>query len=102
MIQKKYTNNDILTIKLQSGEEIVGKFETEDIGSITLSKPLMLGMTQKGPGWAPVLMTVDQEKPLTFAKNCIAITAPTYHEIAQQYLFQTTGIQPVTAGSIIT
>lgn len=99
---KKFDQGDVVTIKLLSGEEVLGKFVSQCDTSITLDKALMIAMTAKGPAMAPVLITVDPDKPLEFAKSGISIIAPTQLEIANQYIYQTTGIQPVSAGSIIT
>jgi hypothetical protein len=99
---KKFSEGDVITIKLSSGEEVLGKLVSEDITTITLSKPLMIAMTQKGPAMAPILMTVNPEKNLSFSKSQITIIDESDKEIADQYTYQTTGIQPVSAGSIVT
>jgi hypothetical protein len=98
----KFDISDVITLKLLSGEEVLGKLVSEDEFHITLDKALMIAMTAKGPAMAPILITVDPEKPLTFAKAGVSVIALTEKEIANQYTFQTTGIQPVTAGSIFT
>jgi hypothetical protein len=98
----KNSVNTIVTLKLNSGEEMLGRVSAEDANTITLDRVLMVGMTQKGPAFAPALMTVDPEKSLTFSRSSICIIAESDREIAEQYVFQTTGIQPVSAGSIIT
>ena len=92
----RYDENDIVSLKLISGEEIIGKFINETSNEVTLEKPLMLAMSQKGIGMAPVLMTVNPDTKLKFTKNCIVIMAHSDGEIAKQYTYQTTGIQPVT------
>lgn len=102
LFEKKYSEGDVVTLKLTSGEEVLGRFVSDDMVGITLSKPLTIGMTPKGPGMAPVLMTVNPEANLTFNKQAIVVSAPCYKEIADQYVYQTTGIQPVSAGSIVT
>ena len=61
----------------------------------------MLAMSQKGIGMAPVLMTVNPDTKLKFNKQAIMITAHSDDEIAKQYIYQTTGIQPVTNGGIV-
>jgi hypothetical protein len=61
----------------------------------------MLAMTQKGPAMAPVLLTVNPDSKLTFNTQTVMVMAESDSEIGKQYVFQTTGIQPVTAGSII-
>jgi hypothetical protein len=94
----RYDENDIVTLKLISGEEIIGKFVNENTNEVVLEKPLMLAMSQQGIGMAPVLMTVNPDSKLNFNKLAVAIMAHSDDEIAKQYTFQTTGIQPVTSG----
>lgn len=99
----KYTVGDTVSFKLGTGEEIIGKLASEDEKTIVIERPLMLAMTPKGPAMAPVLMTVDPKVTLTFAKSSISILpVETDREIADQYTLQTTGIQTVSAGSIVT
>ncbi len=94
--KSSFTENDTVTIKLVSGEEIIGKFISDDDKIVTLEKPLMLAMSQKGIGMAPVLMTVNPDTKLKFNRNAIVVIAHSDDEIAKQYTFQTTGIQPVS------
>ena len=99
----KYTAGDIVSFKIATGEEILGSFKEEDMMSVTLEKPLMLAMTKNGPAMAPIMMTVAPDTTLTFGKNNIIVgPVETDKEIADQYRFQTTGIQLAPAGSIIT
>jgi hypothetical protein len=41
----------------------------------------------------PAMLTVDPEKDFAIAKSAIILKAPTIKEIADQYTYQTTGIQ---------
>lgn len=99
--KSKYTQGDIISLKLVSGDEIIGKFADEDMTTITLLKPVMLAMTPKGPAMAPVMMTVHPDNDYVINKSVILFKGQTVKEIADQYTFQTTGIQPVSAGSIV-
>lgn len=102
LFEKKFSDNDVVSLKLASGEEVLGRFVSEDLTSITLSKPLMIAMTPKGPAMAPLMMTVNPDNGLVFSKSQITVSALTDRDIGNQYVFQTTGIQPVSAGSIVT
>lgn len=103
LLQKsKFDAGDIISMKLSNGEELIGKFVSEDMSEIVVSKPVVLAMTQKGPAMAPVMMTVDPDKDYAINKSMIIFKNPTVKEIADQYTYQTTGIQPVSAGSIVT
>jgi hypothetical protein len=98
--KSKFGVNDVVTIKLISGEEALGKFVSEDMMSITLTRVLMIAMTGKGPAMAPILMTVDPDKDLTFNKSAITIITASDSEIAAQYTTQTTGIA-IPKGSMV-
>lgn len=100
--KSKFTPGDTVSFKLISGDELIGKYVKEDMATITISKPLMLAMTPKGPGLAPVMMTVNPEQDFAINKQAILLQGITVKEIADQYTYQTTGIQPVSAGSIVT
>lgn len=102
LLQKsKFDTGDIISLKLTSGEEIVGKFVSEDMMEIVLTKVVMLAMTQKGVGMAPYMITIDPDKEYAINKQAVIMKAHTDKEIADQFTYQTTGIQPVSAGSII-
>jgi hypothetical protein len=47
LIETPYKVGDVITIKLTSGEELVGKFEADDDTKIKVNKPLTLVAGQK-------------------------------------------------------
>jgi hypothetical protein len=62
MLQTKtYNEHDVVTIKLVSGEEVIGYFVSEDAAEIILRKPVVPVPTDDGAGiaLAPFLMSVD-------------------------------------------
>jgi len=100
--KSKFDAGDIVSLKIITGDELIGKYVKEDMTSFTIARPVMLAMTKNGPAMAPVMMTVTPEADYTINKAAVMLSGTTVKEIAEQYLFQTTGIQPVSAGSIIT
>lgn len=100
--KSKFTNTDVVSFKLINGDEILGKYVKEDMVSFTISRPVMLAMTKNGPAMAPIMMTVNPDNEYTINKSAVMFNGITVKEIAEQYIFQTTGIQPVSAGSIVT
>jgi hypothetical protein len=100
--KSKFDAGDIVSLKIITGDELIGKYVKEDMTSFTIARPVMLAMTKNGPAMAPVMMTVTPETDYTINKAAVMLSGTTVKEIAEQYLFQTTGIQPVSAGSIIT
>jgi hypothetical protein len=100
--KSKFAEGDIISLKLFSGEEIVGKFVKEDMSSITIGRPLSIAMTAKGPGLGPVMFTINPDADYSINKSAVVLQGHTLKDVGEQYTFQTTGIQPVSAGSIVT
>jgi hypothetical protein len=92
LIEKPYELNDVVSIKLSSGEELVGKLLEETHDTITLSKPLMLSMTQQGMGLAPYMFTVNPESKISFNEKNIITIVKTMDTMAKQYIQSTTGL----------
>jgi hypothetical protein len=93
LIEKPYAINDVVSIKLSSGEEVIGKLLEETPETVTLSKPLMLAQTAKGMGLAPYMFTVDPEKAqLKFNEKNIITVTKTMETMAKQYIQSTTGL----------
>lgn len=96
-----HKENDVVSLRLSSGEELIGKYISEDDNSIKLEKVLMLAMNQKGLGMVPYMITVHPENKINLNKNQIVVIAESDKEIASQYILQTTGIQPVASASFM-
>lgn len=93
LIDKGIMPNEVITLKLTSGEEIVAKLEKETDTHYVLSKPTVIGMGAKGPGLMPYLFTVSQDRSIPLAKSTVTVAVPSDKEFANQYLSSTTGIQ---------
>ena len=92
LIEKPYEVNDVVSIKLSSGEELIGKLVEEGPEVVTLAKPLMLSMTQKGMGLAPYMFTVNPESTIKFNHKNIITIVKTMDTMAKQYIQSTTGL----------
>ena len=92
LIDTPYKNGDIVSIKLNSGEEVIAKLEEETNTHYKLSKPLMVAATQQGLGLAPFMFTVDQEANIKLNVNSVSCIAKTEKEMASQYIHNTTGL----------
>lgn len=83
---EKFKNGDIISIKLMSGEELVGSYISENDNAINLDKPFKLIQTsEKNYGFAPAMVTTDPNKKHSIFKNSIVIVTETYIEIKNQY-----------------
>ena len=92
LIQKGVTAGEVITLKLTSGEELVAKLSEETDTYYKLSKPMVIGMGQKGPGLMPYLFTVHPDKSVKLAKSTVTVAEATDETFAKQFLESTSGI----------
>ena len=92
IIDKGISNGDVVTIKLNSGEELIASFIEENDKYVKVSKPRVLAQTKSGVGIAPYLFTVDPDKDIKIYKPFV-VMEPTLTEYAKQYTENTTSIQ---------
>jgi len=81
-----------ISIKLSTGEEIIGRYESETATELRVSNPASLVQSQKGIGMAPFMFSCLPDS-ITLNKGLVVAYAATHKEIADKYLEQTTGIQ---------
>jgi hypothetical protein len=95
LISKGVSVGEVITLKLTSGEELVAKLTEETDAYYKLSKPMVIGMGQKGPGLMPYLFTVNPDKDVKLSKITVTVAEPTDESFAKQFLESTSGIQLV-------
>jgi hypothetical protein len=93
LIDKGVAVGEVITLKLTSGEELVAKLVEETPTYYKLSKPMVIGMGQKGPGLMPYLFTVAPEKDVKLLKTTVTVAEATDKQFADQFITSTTGIQ---------
>lgn len=92
LIETPYKEGDVVSLKLSSGEEVVGRLEKEDTKSYVLNKPMMLTATQQGVGLAPFMFTVGADTKFNINMATVVCIAKTEKEAASQYVQTTTGL----------
>jgi hypothetical protein len=95
LIDKGVSVGEVVTLKLTSGEEIVAKLVEDKESYYKLSKPMVIGMGQQGPGLMPYLFTVSPEKEIKINKMTIVVAEATDKSFADQFVQSTTGIKLV-------
>jgi len=93
LIDRGISAGEVITLKLTSGEEVIGKMIEETPQGIKLSKPLVLSMGPQGIGMVPYLFTVHPDKEIIINASAISVKIPTDKQFADQYLQGTTGIK---------
>lgn len=99
LIEKSWKVDDVCTVKMVSGEEIITKITAADESSITMSKPLSVQLSmdpQSGrmgmqllPGF---VLTVNVDAKIKVGMNNVMFIAPTEEGVKKSYLTQTTGL----------
>lgn len=95
LIDKGVTTGEVITLKLTSGEELVAKLSEETDKYYKLSKPMVIGMGQSGPGLMPYLFTVHPDKEVKLLKTTVTVAEATDEAFAKQFLESTSGIKLV-------
>mgnify|MGYP000064128573 CR=1 FL=1 len=92
LIDKGVSIGEVITLKLTSGEEIVAKLAEDATTYYKLSRPMVIGMSPKGPALMPYLFTVDPQKEIKLQKTTVVMAEATDKEFADQFIQSTTGI----------
>lgn len=98
--------NDIVTIKLASGEEIIGRLTERTIDSVTLSRPVQIilqqiSAKQMGLAFQSVLGSVSDNISMQFSLAQMTIRpVKTSEDVTRNYIQATTGLVPATADQL--
>lgn len=93
LLEKPIAKNDIISIKLSTGEELIAKFvEDTDSALVVERATTMAANPQGGLGLVPWMMSAMPEK-ISLNKSTVLAYTPTVKEIADKFLEATTNIQ---------
>lgn len=95
LLNKGFATNEVVSLKLVSGEEIIARFEEETPTGYRISKPTMITMTQGGIGLMPYMFTVDPDRDIVIGHQAVVVISATEKVFADQYIQGTTGIKIV-------
>ena len=94
--QTTFKANDVITVKLVSGEEVIGYFVESNADGVTLRKPLVpVDAGQGQMALAPFLMTGNYMRAgtnLTFNRVAVVTQDHTVEQIADAYAQQVSGL----------
>jgi hypothetical protein len=95
LIETPYKEGDTVSLKLNSGEELVARLEKEEDTFYLLHKPMALIAQQQGLGLAPFMFSVAPDSKFKIQKNSVMCILKTVEGLSKEYTAQTTGIQMV-------
>ena len=94
--------NEVMLLRLNSGEEILAKIEHEGGSSTRLVKPFIIIPTQQKSialmAWVPY--SNAQEEGIVVRNEFIAFTTEPHDELRKEYTTMVTGIELPTAGDV--
>ena len=96
-----YGSGDIVSFKLVNGDEIIAKVVGEDMISFTVSRPCTIVPSPQGLGLMQSMFAADINKDIELKKEHVMLHAPVIKQMSDHYFQTTTGIQPVSKGSLI-
>lgn len=102
LVSKGYTSGDIVSFKLITGDEIVARIAAVAPNGFEVSKPCTVMPSPQGMGLIQSLFTAEADVNVVLQKEHVIMHAPAIDAMQKHYIKTTTGIEPVTRGSIIT
>ena len=100
--EKICEKGDIVTIYLQTGQEILGKLDSEDDNYIVITKPLTIAMGPKGAAFQTFTVTGDSENNVYFKQGKVITMLKTRKDTADSYTEATSTIITPGKGGILT
>ena len=95
IITKGIAVNEIVTLKIVTGEELIGKLTEINDDSYSIHRPLVLVMSGNGLGLQPWAFTADTNKSFKLGKDKVIMIAETIKDMRDQYIEGTTGLKLV-------
>lgn len=93
--------DQVYTLKIANGDEMVAKITAEDDLTYTVSRPLTVVPGPQGINMIHSLFTANPDKNVTINKQQVSCIAVSRDEVQDSYTEATTGIKPVRKPSIL-
>jgi len=102
LVISSYKKGETICVKVSTGEEIVGRFDSQD-GDIQVVKPCVITLNpQNGQAMLiPWLMSIDTSSsdPVKISKEHIITTNKPNKSLSDAYIQNTTGIAPASSNT---
>ena len=102
LMNKSYQAGEIVCFKMVNGDEIVAKIVDAHLTGWVVSRPCTVIPSPQGLGLMQSLFSADINTNITLSKAHVIMHSPVVDKLEAHYIQTTTGIQPVSKGSIIT
>ena len=85
MLKEPIKKDDVIALKLVSGEEVIAKVVTNDETMLTVNKPLTLIHTQKGIAMSQYILMQDMTVPVSIDKEKVIVMTKANTIASDQY-----------------
>lgn len=98
----KFGAGDIVAFKLVNGDEVIGKVTEVRTETYLVDRPMVIIPGSKGLMLMQAMFSLQKDKAVELHREHVMMTCGVIDELHDHYIETTTGIKPVTKGSIIT
>lgn len=88
--------DQVYSIKISNGDEIVAKIIEETADYYTVQRPLVIIPSQQGIQMLNALFTAHPDKSVTINKRQVSMISMARDEVRDSHIEATTGIKPVS------
>lgn len=94
LIEKPIDADDVISIKLVTGEEVIARFAQETATDLVVERPMSLGMSERGLQLMRWIVSSDSNR-VKIKLSAVMAYSPTTDALQRGYLEQTSGIKIV-------
>ena len=98
----RFEEGDIVAFKLVNGDEVIGKVTELTPISYMVDRPMVIIPGSKGLMLMQAMFSLQKDKAVELRREHVMMTCDVIDELHDHYIETTTGIKPITKGSIIT
>jgi hypothetical protein len=91
----EFKEDEIYSIKIANGDEVVGKVKKVSTSSIELHSPLTVVPMREGIQLVPSLFTTELHADVVLNINSVVMVGEARDSIKDSYIEATTGIKPI-------
>lgn len=100
--KSSYGPGDVIGLKLVNGDEVIAKLVEKTDTHYVLDRPTVVVGGAKGIGLIQAMFSLDTDKTVEVRSEHVMMSCECVTQLRDHYFQITTGIQPVSKGSIIT
>lgn len=98
LVQKTMQENDVIALRLASGEEVIGKLKKLTADKLEISKPFILVASPQGLALVPFMISMPDGSDVTLERRHVLTEIVARKEIRDAYIQQTSNL--ITANAV--